>query len=161
MPNTSGLTPFTKETASAAGRKSAAVRAARRDADVQRARDAARTLDALGDTFQRDRLGPDAAAVAALILSRIASGDIVVKRGDEAAALLRALVDVARLEAGEATSHTLRATVDQGEAVAAVIALRDRARSAIGATSSGSASATALAADDPGSSSGGGANGGG
>ena len=59
------------------------------------------------------------------------SGKVPIRNGDEAATLLRALVDVARIEAGEATSTAVVAHVGAG-AAAEVLALRDQARRALG-----------------------------
>ena len=60
----------------------------------------------------------------------------------EAAELLRALVDVARLEAGQPTSASIVAHVGR-EAAAGVLALREQARAALGES-------TAVAADSAG-----------
>jgi hypothetical protein len=131
--NTTGLQPFTSETASKAGKASAAARRARRDADVSKSRDAAKVLDTFASSFARDNLGGNAANVAQYILGRIGTGAIPVRNGDEAAALLRALVDIARLEEGQATSHTLTAHLSTEAAVARVAAIRDAAKVAIDA----------------------------
>jgi len=127
------LTPFVKGDARAveAGRKGAAVRRARRDAKASSVREVAAVLTTLRGEFDRGSLGPDAAAVGGWLLGRIVSGSIPIRNGDEAASLLRALVDVARLEAGESTSNTLVAHVGAG-AAAEVRALRDQARAALG-----------------------------
>ena len=76
-------------------------------------------------------------------MAQVASGAVPVRNGDEAATLLRALVDVARLESGDPTSTTVVAHVGS-DAMARVVALRDAARAAIDATVSG----TAVAAYD-------------
>jgi hypothetical protein len=91
-------------------------------------------LATVRESFERDELGADAAAAAGWLLGRIVTGGIPIRNGAEAAELLRALVDVARLEAGESTSNTVVAHVGPG-AVTAVLALRDQARAALAMTS--------------------------
>jgi hypothetical protein len=132
------LVPFVKgdERARAAGRKGGQARAAR--AAAQRAEPVA-VLDAvrsLARQAERADLGPAAVGAALDMIGRVVSGD---QRVPDPAAWLRALVDVARLEAGEATSATLVAHVGS-DAAARVLALQARARSAL--------SSTVLAADD-------------
>lgn len=130
MGDTSNLTPFTKgdPRAVAAGKASAATRAANRDSRVKAARQAAAQLVTFNESYQRGNLGANAANVAQFILGRIGTGDIPVRNGDEAAALLRALVDIARLEEGQATSHTLTATLSAADAVQRVVLLQQAAR---------------------------------
>jgi hypothetical protein len=98
-------------------------------------------LDTLRDTVDRDHLGPNAAAVASWLMGKVVAGSVPIRNGEEAATLLRALVDVARLEAGESTSNAIVAHVGAG-AAAEVRALRDQARQALGL------SAAAVAAVD-------------
>ena len=110
-PNGNGtLTPFTSETASAAGKKSAANRRAK--AAAKRAADAVtnRNLMEWVDTYQRDNLGDVAAATAQKLCDDILCGRIEVD-ARAAAALLPALVDIARIEAGLHTSATMHATI--------------------------------------------------
>jgi hypothetical protein len=128
-----GLKPFAKgdPRAVAAGKKGAEALRARREASSSSGRQVVKVLDTLRDTARREDLGPNAAGVASWLLGRIVQGAIPVRNGGEAADLLRALVDVARLEAGESTSNTLVAHVGAG-AAAEVIALRDQARRALG-----------------------------
>jgi hypothetical protein len=64
-------------------------------------------------------------------LARIAAGQIPIRNGDEAATLLRAMVDIARLEEGQPTSTAVIAHVGRS-ATADVLALRDQARRALG-----------------------------
>lgn len=127
------LRPFRKGDSRAAemGRKGAESRRARRDVTQRSARDAAVALALVADTFDRDDLGRHAAAVASWVLGQVTTGRIPIRNGDEAATLLRALVDVARLEAGQPTSTALVAHVGTG-ATAEVLALRDQARRALG-----------------------------
>lgn len=105
-------------------------------------------LDRCVETFERGELGQQAAAVAGLLLARLAAGVIVVKRGDEAAALLRVLVDVARIEAGEHTSATLVGHVSTSDAVARVVELRERARLVLLGAAGDELSAAAVAGED-------------
>lgn len=114
------LKPFTSESARAAALKSVEVRKAKalaRKTDAQ-LKDGA-TVEALGtlrDSFDREDLGPTAAAFAQWLMAAALKGDIKVA-GKDLAPLLKTLVDIARLEAGEATSHTavahVSATADQ------------------------------------------------
>jgi hypothetical protein len=127
------LTPFRKgdPRAAEAGRKGAAARRANRLALASSSAEVRRNLDELRGTLQRGDLGGNAAAGASWLIGQIVAGRIPVRNGEEAATLLRALVDVARLESGESTSNTLVAHVGAG-AAAEVRALRDQARAAIG-----------------------------
>jgi hypothetical protein len=136
------LTPFVKGDGRAveAGRRGAAVRAAKRATERATAATVAAELRTLATTFTREELGPIAAAAAVDIIGRVQRGEVSVR---DPADWLRALVDVARLEAGEATSASIVAHLGAG-ATAEVVALRDRARAAIDAPSS-----SVLAADDP------------
>jgi len=90
-----------------------------------------RALEEVTGTFSRERLGPEAAAVGSWLLGRIVAGHVPIRNGGEAAELLRALVDVARLEEGQPTSTALIAHVG-ASATAEVLALRDQARAALG-----------------------------
>ena len=127
---------FTPETASAAGKKSAAARAARKALAPRQATELAQQLTAVTQAFERSHLGPAAAATAQQLLSRVLTGDIPVRNGDEAAALLRVMVDVARLEAGQATGHTITATLSTKEAVERVEQLQRQARATIASSTS-------------------------
>jgi hypothetical protein len=140
----SNLVPFTPETAAEAGRRSGEAKRARKVAASADVRTAAAALDQVRAAFSRDQLGPDAAAAASYIVGRIVAGSIPLRNGSEAAELLRALVDVARLEAGQATSASAVLHVG-ADATARVLALRDQARAALGM----GGEAVALAADDP------------
>jgi hypothetical protein len=117
--------------AAEAGRKGAETRAAKRAARVTSSRETAAVLRTIVDTFHRGDLGEASAAVAGWLLGRIAAGQVPIRNAGEAADLLRALVDVARLEAGEATSTAIVAHVGAG-ATAEVLALRDQARRMLG-----------------------------
>lgn len=92
------------------GLKSAAARIARREAEtagnITRARQAGEHLQLLMTSFTRDDLGPAASAVAQQTLHRIATGEIPIRNGSEAAEILRVTVEIARLEAGQATAQT-------------------------------------------------------
>ena len=128
--NTNGnttLTPFTKETASAAGKKSAENRRAR--ATARRAADAItnRKLDEWCATYERDRLGEVAAATAQKLCDDILCGRIEVD-ARSAAALLPALVDIARIEAGLHTSATMHANVAMTDPMERIREIRARAQ---------------------------------
>lgn len=151
----SGLQPFRKgdpRTAELA-KKGADTRRANAAARKASTRATADTLRSVRDTFTRGELGESSAAVAGWLLGRIAAGAIPVRNAGEAADLLRALVDVARLEAGQATSTALVAHVGTG-ATAEVLALRDKARVMLGTRvddqDAGPLSTAATAADDSG-----------
>jgi len=147
--NTAGLRPFTTDTAAAAGRASVEARRARKAIAATETSALRAELDRVRDTFQRDELGEAAAAVAGQLLARVAAGAIVVK-GPDVAALLRVLVDIARLEAGEHTSAALVGHVSTSDALARVATLREEARAALGSAAVVVASAAAVAvADDP------------
>lgn len=122
------LTPFDSERAKEAGRRSGEVRrqraAAQRLKNTTEARELADHLATFGETFHRDDIGTHSAAVAAMILARIAAGQIPIRHAADAADLLTALHNLTRLEEGQATSHTLNATVDAGTIVARIEQLR-------------------------------------
>lgn len=124
------LIPFKKGDARAveAGKKGAAAKRARRAAQAATSEAVARELDTLRTTLQRDDLGPTAAAAAQLLIGRVATGDIPVRNGDEAAALLRALVDVARIEEGQHTSASIVGHIDGTAAIERIRSLREAAR---------------------------------
>lgn len=138
------LRPFVKGDARAAemGKRGADARRAKRDAGRADVEAVALNLSRVRASFDRGDLGPTAAAVAAELLGRIASGEVPVRNGGEAAELLRVLVDVARIEAGEATSTSVVAHLGAA-AVDRVRAMRAEAAAALGPSSS------VQAADDP------------
>jgi len=127
------LTPFRKGEARAAeaGRKGAETRRAQKTSRARSAKEIVKVLDTIVETFDRSRLGPQAAASAGWLLARITAGQVPIRNAEEAASLLRALVDVARLEEGQPTSTALVAHVG-ASATAEVLALRDQARAALG-----------------------------
>lgn len=135
------LTPFRKgdPRAAEAGRKGGEARRARRTASVASARAVGKALAEVRATFDRRELGPDAAAAGGWLLGQIVAGRIPIRNGDEAATLLRALVDVARIEAGEATDTRVVAHVG-ADAMREVLALRDQARAALGKVTDADAS---------------------
>ncbi|HKE51286.1 MAG TPA: hypothetical protein VKE25_07230, partial [Actinomycetes bacterium] len=126
-------TPWVKgdPRARAASLKGAETRRAKAAARKGTVRAMAEELTAISATFDRDRLGTHAAACASWLMGRVVSGQIPVRNGDEAATLLRALVDVARIEAGQPTGTTVVAHLGSS-AMAEVLALRDQARAALG-----------------------------
>jgi hypothetical protein len=137
------LRPFTPETAVAAAAKSAEIRRAKRDARRKEAQSVARHLATLTAVHDRAQLGPIAAAAAMDCIGRVASGEVPIRNASEAAEWVRVLVDVARLESGEATSASIVAHIGPAE----VRSLRDEARKAL-ALGDGSAVALAAAEDD-------------
>jgi hypothetical protein len=133
MANTANLRPFVKGDARASelGRAGVVAREAKRAARVGDAPAMAVELGRVCSAFKREELGEQAAAVAGYLLASVASGRIVVK-GPDVAALLRVLVDVARLEAGEHTSAALVGHLSGGAALERVAVLRQQAREALG-----------------------------
>ena len=100
------LRPFTSETAREAAQRSVQ---ARRDKAALKKREndsLAAHLRTLRASFERDDLGPSAAAMAQHLMSQVITGLIPVRNGAEAAELIRCGVDIARLEAGQNTSQT-------------------------------------------------------
>jgi hypothetical protein len=98
------------------------------------------------ETLQRDQLGPIAAAAAVHLIGRLLAGEIKL-RGADFAPTVRALVDIARLEAGEPTSSALVTHVTADEVIARVRALQT---SAIAALSAPVSPITEAAGDSPG-----------
>jgi hypothetical protein len=118
------LTPFTSENAAEMGRRSAEARKAKKAAQVVLSDDTAVTLSRLTNTFQREALGPTAAALAQALIVAVAGGAIVVE-GRYLPEMLRVLVDIARLEAGQATSMTVK--LGDAGVMARLEELRDQA----------------------------------
>lgn len=153
----SNLTPFDSERAKIAAAKSVEARRAKRARDRATTSDLADSLATLRDTFERDNLGENAAAVGNWVLGRVALGKVPIRHAGDAADLLRVLVDVARLEAGEATSVALVGHVsDRGEVAARVAAMQQRAREALASAANvldvpsvDASSAAAVAVADP------------
>jgi hypothetical protein len=143
------LHPFRKGDPRAAeyGRKGGEARRARAAAQASSARAVALVLDEVRGTFSRETLGPDAAAAAGWVVAQVVAGKVPMRNADEAATLLRALVDVARLEGGESTDMRVVAHIG-ADATAAVLALRDQARRAIGMAGVVDVSAAATAVVD-------------
>ena len=88
-------------------------------------------------SFNREDVGRQAAAVAAMLLGKIANGSIEVKSAD-VAGLLQVLVTITRLEEGLSTSNHTHLSVT-GEAVLERI---ERLRAQHAATVSGGADET-------------------
>lgn len=137
-----GLVPFDSSTAKVAAQRSADVRRSRRAVARAQSEAVAAELRRLVGSHVREDLGPVAAAAALDMIGRVSRGEVQVR---DPADWVRVLVDIARLEAGEATSTSLVAHVSAGR----VLELRDQARRALDA----GPSAAAVAADDAGSSS--------
>lgn len=106
---------FTAENAREMARRSAESRARNRAAGRATPEEVARNLRALTGRYQRDQLGPTAFAAAVELVGRVATGEVPVRNAGEAAELLRALVDIGRMEGGEATSHALVGHVSVAE----------------------------------------------
>ena len=116
MPGT--LTHFTSETARAAQRKGLETKRARAIAQRAAAADVIGAVRTLADTLSRDELAPMAFSVAAYVMGAVLNGTIPVRNGAEAADLLRALVDIGRLESGDA-QRTVAVAHLSGPALAA------------------------------------------
>lgn len=128
---TRNLKPITsRERAVELGKKSAAARQARREVEragnVAKAKQAGEQLAYLMASFKRDDLGPAASAVAQQTLHRIATGEIPIRNGSEAAEILRVTVDIARLEAGQATSQTAHIALSAEQVQARLAELQQR-----------------------------------
>ena len=128
--STANLRPFRKgdPAASIAGRKGAETRRAKRAITRAETVAVAKHLQLLALSYERDQLGDSAAALAMEMIGRVSRGEIPVRNGSEAAELVRVLVDVARIEAGQYTSATVTVKADD---IARAVALRDAARNAI------------------------------
>jgi hypothetical protein len=127
---TDQLTPFNSTTARAAAQRSAEVRRARRRLGTATSLDVSHVIADALQAHERSKLGPLAAALAAEVMGRLLTNEIKL-RGADVGPVLRALVDIARLEAGEATSATLVAHVDASAVAARVGELQRRARAAL------------------------------
>jgi hypothetical protein len=97
-----GLVPFDKESARQAGLKSAEARRVRKLARAADVEQVATEVRKLVVQYERHELGPMAFAACADLVGRVVRGDIPVRNGSEAADLMRALVDIGRLESGDA-----------------------------------------------------------
>jgi hypothetical protein len=135
---------FTKETASAAGKKSATTRRTKAAARAALPAELARKLADVRQSFADVDLAASVVAVAGIVMARLASGEIPVRNGGEAADLLRALHEIARLEAGQPTSLSATVSIPPEVAMARLHTLQQQAR----ATMAALPSATAQAADD-------------
>lgn len=109
------LVKFTPETAAEAGRRGGIARAekarAQRAAAAQDAETLAAHLATFSERFSRDDIGTHTAAVAAMILAKLAAGQVPIRHAADAAELLKVLVDITRLEEGQATSHVMHGSV--------------------------------------------------
>jgi hypothetical protein len=138
---TNNLQPFKKGDPRAieAGRKGGQARRVRAELVRAETQKVAQHVATLAATFDREDLGPAAAAVAMELIGRVSRGEIPVRHAGDAAELVKVLVDVARLEAGESTSNAVVAHVTSDQ-LARVRALQEQARTAL--------SSSALAVDD-------------
>jgi hypothetical protein len=138
MVERSGLIPFDSERARAAGLRSAESRRAAKLAGKLSAEGASAELRQFARTWQRDDLAPLVFAAAAELVGRTLRGEIPVRNGAELAEVLRVLVDIGRLETGDAT-RTVAVAHLSGPALAERIRQLQRADPV---------SAAALVADD-------------
>jgi hypothetical protein len=106
------------------------VRRAKRAATRATSLEVVRQLEALANSHMRTQLGPMAAAAAMDAIGRVTSGEVKL-RGADVAGWVRALVDVARMEAGEPTSAALIAHVSTADVAARVEQLQVQARAAL------------------------------
>jgi hypothetical protein len=129
---TNNLQPFKKGDPRAieAGRKGGQARRVRAELARAETRKVAEHVATLATTFDRENLGPAAAAVAMELIGRVSRGEIPVRHAGDAAELVKVLVDVARLEAGESTSNAVVAHVTSDQ-LARVRALQEQARTAL------------------------------
>jgi hypothetical protein len=127
---TDQLTPFTTETARTAAQRSAEVRRTRKRLGRATSLDVRALLDDAVEAHERSKLGPTAAALAAELMGRLLAREIKL-RGADVAPVLRALVDIARLESGEPTSAALVAHVDAATITSRVSELQRQARAAL------------------------------
>ena len=125
------LAPFTgtdgHARAVAAGIKSGEVRRAKKQAnELQQTTDSRelhKNLTELVTTFERGNLPLAAAAAAQYLIARVLTGGITIE-GRDVASLISALVDVARLEGGQSTSHTVIAHMSSVETMERLQELR-------------------------------------
>lgn len=131
MPRTDTLVPFDstpegRARASELGRRGAQARQRNREAKaiatVNTAEAGAAAIASLAAAYDRANLATGAAAAAQHVIARVTNGDIPIRHGGDAAELLRALVDIARLEEGQATSHVLHGSIsaELGERITAL-----------------------------------------
>jgi hypothetical protein len=135
MANERNLRPFNdteegRERARELGRKGGLERARRaaekREAEQANSLELHQALDRLSERFNRDDLGETAANVALMLMAKVANGEIEVT-GRDVSNLIQVLVNVTRLEEGQATSHETRLVVSGAEAMERINALRARA----------------------------------
>jgi hypothetical protein len=125
----SNTDPEARARASANGRKGQLIKKQRAALAQQQklgnSEEAKHALDQALSSFQRDTLGPGAIAAAQMLIARVLTGDVPVRHAGDAADLIRVLVDVGRLEGGEATS--LSVTMDAAAVTARIEMLRREA----------------------------------
>jgi hypothetical protein len=126
--------PRTKEL----GRKGAASRELRRAGRRSTSEAVSATMTALRTAHDRGTLGATAFAAAADLIGRVVTGEVTIRHASDAAELLRALVDIGRLESGDPTR-----TVAVAHLSGPQLAARLRELQALG-----DGSAAAQAADD-------------
>jgi hypothetical protein len=132
------LTPFDSERAREAGRRSGEAKRARALAKRETVDDIAVGLRTLAATYRREELAPIAIGAAIDLIGRVTRGEIPVRNGSEVAELVRALVDIGRMESGD-PARTVAVAHLSGPALAE----RLRALQATAVTTSSSAANTA------------------
>ncbi len=107
-----------------AGRKGGRARAAKHATARVNTSALAVQLTQLQTSFKREALGPAAAALCVALIVRVELGEIKVE-GKDLPALLQVLLDITRLEAGEATSQSVVAHISSSDAIARLKVLRE------------------------------------
>lgn len=119
------LTPFTHEAAVEAGRKSGEVRRERARLKAIERKQGAAALAALVETYEGQNLPETAVALALELMRRVAAGEVPVRNGAEAAALLDKLHAIYRLETGQSTSNALSLSGSAEEVLRRIHEVRD------------------------------------
>lgn len=120
------LKPFDSETARLAAQRSAEARRARKELARNEHANISTQLRRVRDAYKREELGPNAAALAQHLMAQVINGQIPVRNGAEAAELIRCGVDIARLEAGQATSQTAHIALSAEQVQARLAELQQR-----------------------------------
>lgn len=133
-PQTANLLPFDsteegRQKARENGRKGGLKRAEnarkRKALEAKDAESLQRVMADLTTHFNREELADQAAAVASMLLSRVASGDIEIN-GRDVSGLLDTLVTIVRLEEGKATSHVATLSMDGADVLDRIQMLREQ-----------------------------------
>jgi hypothetical protein len=132
------------ERAREAGRKSAAVRAERKRIERLSNIETVDQLHALTEACRTVDLADASLTAAIWAIAQVTAGKVPLRHGEDVAALVRALVDVARLINGQPTSTSAIVHMSAAEANARLRELSEQAY----ALSNASTSAAAVAAAD-------------